>query len=125
MSNHLQEPLPIEVSHFGNFEARMLRNFQAAVEDWAEVCSALGAWEMEHLTQDDSGHATQQHHRWVTELLAWGRLVQGATRQPEFPDKLLAARVDARVRHLEDKLALWHGDMPLAEQDRILQAAFK
>ena len=41
VSNNLQEPLPIEVSHFGNFEARMLRNFQAAVEDWDEVCSAL------------------------------------------------------------------------------------
>ena len=125
MSNNLQEPLPIEVSHFGNFEARMLRNFQAAVEDWDEVCAALGAWEAQHLTSDDSGQAVQHHHRWVAGLLSWGRLVQQATRQPEFPDRTLAKRVDARIRHLEDKLALWHGDMPPAEQDRILQAAFK
>ena len=125
MSNNLQEPLPIEVSQFGNFEARMLRNFQAAVEDWDEVCAALGAWEAQHLTSDDSGQAVQQHHRWVTELVSWGRLVQQATRQPEFPDKTLAMRVNARIRHLEDKLSLWHGDMPPAEQDRILQAAFK
>ena len=125
MSNNLQEPLPLEVSHLGNFEARMLRNFQAAVEDWDEVCSALGAWEAQHLTKDDAGQAVQQHRRWVTELVSWGRLVQRATQQPEFPDKMLAARVDARLRHLEDKVALWHGDMPPAEQDRILQAAFK
>lgn len=125
MSNILQEPLPIEVSHLGNFEARMLRSFQAAVEDWDEVCSALGAWEAQHLTSDDLGQAAQQHRRWVTELAFWGRLVQGATQQPEFADKRLAARVDARVRHLEDKLSLWHGEMPPAEQDRILQAAFK
>jgi len=125
VSNTFQEPLPIEVSHLGNFEARMLRNFQAAVEDWDEVCSALGAWEAQHLTGDDSGQAVQQHRRWVTELVSWGRLVQQATRQPEFPDKTLAMRVNARVRHLEDKLSLWHGDMPPAEQDRILQAAFK
>lgn len=125
MSNNLQEPLPIEVSHFGNFEARMLRNFQAAVEDWDEVCSSLGAWEAQHLTGDDSAPAARQHRHWVTELLSWGRLVQRATQQPEFPDKTLAARVDARMRHLEDKVALWHGDMPGAEQDRILQAAFK
>ncbi|MGD0260623.1 MAG: hypothetical protein ABSD29_12460 [Verrucomicrobiota bacterium] len=125
MSNNLQEPLPVEVSHLGNFEARMLRNFQAAVEDWDEVCSALGAWEAQHLTRGDSGQAVQQHRRWVTELVSWGRLVQRATQQPEFPDRTLAARVDARVRHLEDKLSLWHGDMPPAEQDRILQAAFK
>ena len=125
MSNILQEPAPIEVSHLGNFEARMLRNFQAAVEDWDEVCSALGAWEAEHLTSEDVGPAGQQHRQWVTELLSWGRLVQRATQQPEFPDKALASRVDARVRHLEDKLSLWHGDMPSAEQDRILQAAFK
>ena len=126
MSNNLPQPLPIEVSHLGNFEARMLRNFQAAVDDWDEVCSALGTWEAEHLTSDeDAGLTSQQHHRWVTELLSWGRLVQRATQQPEFPDKTLAARVDARLRHLEDKLALWHGQMPPAEQDRILQAAFK
>ena len=103
----------------------MVRNFQAAVEDWDEVCSALGVWEAEHLTRDEIGPAGQQHRRWVTELLSWGRLVQRATQQPEFPDKGLASRVDARVRHLEDKLSLWHGDMPPAEQDRILQAAFK
>ena len=125
MSNILQEPVPIEVSHLGNFEARMLRNFQAAVEDWDEVCSALGAWEAQHLTRDDVGPAMQQHRRWVTELLSWGRLVQRATQQPEFPDKALTSRVDARVRHLEDKWSLWHGDMPSAEQDRILQAALK
>ncbi|MCX6916388.1 MAG: hypothetical protein NT167_25655 [Verrucomicrobia bacterium] len=99
MSNILQEPAPIEVSHLGNFEARLLRK--------------------------DDGPAGQQHRQWVTELLSWGRLVQRATQQPEFPDKALASRVDARVRHLEDKLSLWHGDMPSAEQDRILQAAFK
>jgi hypothetical protein len=125
VSNNLQGPLPIEVSHLGNFEARMLRNFQAAVDDWDEVCSALGAWEAEHLTRDDSGLAAQQHQRWVAELLSWGRLVQRATQQPDFPDKMLASRVDARVRHLEDKLSLWHGGMPPAKQDRILHAAFK
>ena len=125
MSNNLQEPLPIEVSHLGNFEARMLRNFQAAVEDWDEVCSSLGAWEAQHLTGDDSDAAARQHCRWVAELLAWGRLVQRATQQPEFPERMLASRVDARVRHLEDKVSLWHGDMAAAEQDRILQAAFK
>ena len=125
MSKNLQEPLPIEVSDLGNFEARMLRSFQAAVDDWDEVCSALGAWEAEHLAQADAGPAAEQHRRWVTELLCWGRLMQRAIQEPGFPDKKLAARVDARVRHLEDKLVLWHGDMPAAEQDRILQAAFK
>ena len=125
MSHYLQEPLPVEVSQLGNFEARMLRNFQAAAEDWDEVCSALGAWEAQQLVPDESGHTGQQHHHWVTELLSWGRLVQRATRQPEFPDKKLAARVNARLRHLEDKLALWHGDMPPADQDRIVQAAFQ
>jgi hypothetical protein len=125
VSNNLQEPLPIEVSHLGSFEARMLRNFQAAVEDWDEVCSALGAWEAQHLTQADAGQAGQHHRCWVTELVSWGRLVQRATQQPEFPDKKLASRVDARLRHLEDKLSLWHGDMPPVEQDRLVQVAFK
>jgi hypothetical protein len=124
MSNDVIEPLPLEVGDLGNFETRMLRSFRAAIDDWDEVCSALGAWEATHLTSDDPGRYNQQHHRWVNELLSWGRLVQRATQQPEFPDKSLAARVNARLRHLEDKLALWHRDMIPEEADRILHAAF-
>ena len=120
----MNEPLPLEVGHLGNFEARMLRNFRAAVDDWDEVCSALGAWEARHLTSDRPSPAKDQHQRWVTELLSWGRLVQQAAQQPAFPDKALAERVNARVRHLQDKLALWHRDMAPTEEERILQAAF-
>ena len=125
MNSSVSEPLPFELGQLTNFEARMLRNFRAAVADWDEVCSALGAWEGQHLTNDDSDSARQQHQRWVAELLSWGRLVQQATNQPVFPDKTLAARVNARVRHLEDKLALWHREMAPAEQERILRSAFK
>ena len=114
----------MEAGPLANFEARILRNFRAAVDDWDEVCSALGAWEAEHLTKDDSAAATEQHRRWITELLAWGHLVHQAAKQPEFPDKALAARITARLRHLEDKLALWHREMAPAETERILQAAF-
>lgn len=124
MSDTVTEPLPLEASQFGNFEARMLRNFRLAVDDWDEVCSALGAWEARHLTREESGSAKDLHRRWVTELLSWGHVVQRATREPEFPDQALAARVNARVRHLQDKLALWHREMAPAEEERILQAAF-
>jgi hypothetical protein len=120
-----REPLPLEVGQLGGFEARMLRNFRAAVEDWDEVCSELGAWESKHLACNGSSDLKEQHRRWVTELLSWGRIVQRAVQQPEFPDQILAARVDARVRHLEDKLALWHREMTSAEAERILQTAFK
>jgi len=123
MSDAATEPLALEVGQLGNFEARMLRNFRAAVDDWDEVCSALGPWEARFLTGDDPGPAKDQHRRWVTELLSWGRLVQQATRQPEFPDKALAARVNARIRHLGDKLALWHRALAPAEEERILRAA--
>src|SRR5947209_848603 len=125
MSVNMPEAAPLEVAQLGNFEARMLRSFRAAVDDWDEVCSALGAWEAKHLAKDDPGSAKELHRRWVTALLRWGRVVQRATQQPEFPDGSLAARVNARIRHLEDKLALWHREMAPAEQDRILQAAFK
>ena len=103
----------------------MLRSFRVAVDDWDEACSALGAWEAEHLTNDNPRPALKQHQRAVTELLSWGRLLQQATRQPEFPDKALPTRIDARVRHLEDKLALWHRALTPSEQERILEAAFE
>ncbi len=102
----------------------MLRNFRAAVDDWDEVCSALGAWESQHLTSDHPGSAQAQHRAWVAELISWGLMVHRATEDPGFPDRALAARVTARLRHLEDKLALWHHDMTAAEEERILRAAF-
>jgi len=126
MSNSVKEPLPPEVGQLGHFESRMLRNFRAAVDDWDEVCSALGQWEAQHLASsgDNSAQEQEQHRQWVSELLSWGRLVQHATSQPEFPDKSLAARVTARIRHLEDKFALWHREMAPEEADRILRLAF-
>jgi hypothetical protein len=103
----------------------MLRNFHALVDDWDEVCSALGPWEAEHLTNDKTGEALTKHRRWVTDLLSWGRLVQRAADHAEFPDKALATHLNIRIRHLEDKFAIWHREMDSAEQERILAAAFK
>lgn len=103
----------------------MRRSFRVVVDDWDEACSALGAWEAKHLTKDNPRPAMKQHQRAVATLLSWGRLLQQATRPPEFPDKALPARIDARVRHLEDKLALWHRDLAPVEQERILEAAFE
>ena len=124
MSTTALDTLPLEVGQLGNFEVRMLRTFRAVVEDWDEVCSALGAWEALHLTNDNAASSEQQHRVWVRELLSWGELVQRATQHPGFPDQALAARVNARLRHLQDKLALWHRDMAPAAEERIAQAAF-
>jgi hypothetical protein len=116
---------PFETQQLGNYQERMLRSFRVAVDDWDQACSALGTWEAEHLTKDNPRSAMKQHRGGVTTLLSWGRLLQRATRQPEFPDKALLARIDARVRHLEDKLALWHRELAPSEQQRILDAAFE
>ena len=102
----------------------MLRTFRAVMEDWDEVCSALGAWEARYLTADCAGSARDQHRVWVTELLSWGQLVERAMQHPGFPDQTLAALVNARLRHLQDKLALWHSDMTTAEEEHILHNAF-
>ncbi len=102
----------------------MLRNFHAAVDDWDEVCSALGAWETRILTSDNPGSAKEQHRGWVAELLSWGQLLQRVVEHAKFPDQALGARINARLRHLQDKLALWHLDMTPTEEARIIQAAF-
>ncbi|PWU11552.1 MAG: hypothetical protein C5B50_23165 [Verrucomicrobia bacterium] len=125
MSTNVAEPLPFEVGQLGGFEARMMHNFRAAVEDWDAVCSALGGWEAQHLTKDEGQEAKERHRGWVEKLLAWGRVVQRATQESAFPDKALAQRVSARVRHLEDKLAIWHRQMSPSEEERILHAAFQ
>ena len=101
-----------------------MRNFRAAVEDWDEVCSALGAWEAQHLTDCTHDPDRGQHAQWVRELIGWGQMVSRAMEHPGFPDRVLAGRVNARLRHLQDKLALWHGEMTVEEEERILRAAF-
>ncbi len=116
--------LPPEVGELGNFEARMRRNLRAAVEDWDEVCSALGAWEGEHLTNDEFPSAKNQHRAWVTKLLSWGQLMQQVTKDSGFSDQAIVVRVNARLRHLQDKLALWHGEMTRDEEERIMRSAF-
>ena len=102
----------------------MLRNFRAAIEDWDEVCSALGAWEAHYLTGGGFDSRKDQHKHWVTELLSWGHFVEAATCHPDFPDRSLAGRVEARVRHLQDKLSLWHGSISPVEEERIIETAF-
>jgi len=124
MSRTTLEPLPLEVGQLGNFEVRMTRNFRAALEDWDEVCSALGSWETKHLTGDQTKGSLEQHRTWVTQLLAWGQLLQRVTEHSAFFDRAAANRVNARLRHLQDKLSLWHQEMTAEEEDRILQAAF-
>ena len=94
MSVSTREPLPPEAGQFGGFEARMLRNFRATVEDWDEVCSELGAWEAKHLAREEPGEAKEQHRRWVTELLSWGRIVQHAEQEVFYKHKEL--KVDMR-----------------------------
>ena len=123
MSTITPEPLPLEVGQLGNFDARMSRNFRAAADDWDEVCSALGAWEAQHLTSDHPGSAMEQHRIWVTELISWGQLLLRVTEHSRFPDPALGARINARLRHLQDKFALWHRDMTPTAAERILQAA--
>jgi hypothetical protein len=98
----------------------MHSDLHAAVNDWSEFCSALGPWESQHLTKDENTFALKQHFRRVSELLSKGRVLQRALDHLEFPDKALAAHVKARIRHLEDKMALWHREMDPAEQERIL-----
>ncbi|MBM3839590.1 MAG: hypothetical protein FJ398_16795 [Verrucomicrobia bacterium] len=124
MSNSNTAALPLEVGQIGSFEARMLRKFRSAVDDWNEVCSALGPWEAQHLTREEPGPAKEQHRVWVVELISWGQLLQRVTTHSAFPDHELAARLDARLRHLQDKLALWHHDMNAAKEERIVRTAF-
>src|SRR2546423_1196836 len=119
MSRTTLAPLPLEVGQLGNFESRMTRNFRMALEDWDEVCSALGAWEAKHLTGDQATDFLQQHRAWLTQLLAWGQLLERVTEHSAVFDRAAADRVNARLRHLRDKLSLWHQEMTPEEEDRI------
>ena len=45
--------------------------------------------------------------------------MQQVTKDSGFSDQAIVVRVNARLRHLQDKLALWHGEMTRDEEERI------
>ncbi len=61
-----------------------------ALEDWDEVCSALGAWEARHLAGDQTNASLEEHRTWVTQLLAWVQLLQRVTEHSAFFDHAAA-----------------------------------
>src|SRR5687768_7597219 len=77
--------LPIEVGELGNFEARMIRNFRTAIEDWEEVCSSLGQWEADISRRRALKSLKASIGKWVNELLSWGELIARQRLTQPFP----------------------------------------
>ena len=103
----------------------MSQGFQTVVTEWNEACSSLGAWEAQQLASGDFDSAKTQHLVLLNKLMVWGKLLQHVTSDPGFPDPNLRGVIKLRLLHLEDKRALWHSEMSVAEEDRILKAAFE
>ena len=117
-------PLPLVPDFVGHLEGRLLRELAAAVEDWSQCATALTLWEDEHLLDHPTPELLARHKATIDRLLGFGTLLSSPMHLPGFPDKSLAAMVEATQNLLRDKLSLWHGNMSPAESEAILHAVF-
>ena len=118
----LTVPLP---DYFSRIESHFLREFAEVVEDWSRCVNALTAWEDQHLLDDPAPQNVAAHKQTVERLLRFGRLVNLATQEAEFPDRKTSEIVAATQSCLKDKLALWHGPKQTEQRrEQILKACF-
>ena len=110
--------------YFEKLEARILQEFAEGVAAWGESVTALAHWEDEHLLENPTVKALAAHRRTVDKLIGFGRFLALTTEHPDFPDAALKETVAATLQTLRDKIPLWHGQMPKAQADAILNAAF-
>jgi hypothetical protein len=118
-------PLPVVPDFIGHVEARLARDFAAAIHDWSDCLPALTQWEDEHLLDNPTPELLARHKALLQRLVRFGQLLALTAGHPDFAGQALAQIVAASQRCYRDKLAMWHGQqMNHTEADRILSACF-
>lgn len=118
-------PLPSVPDFLGHIQNRLLRDFSAAVEEWADCLRLVTEWEDEHLLDDEPAPALLAAHKATLErMLAFGQFISLAAAHPDFPEKVMAEIVASTMQSVRDKLAMWHGTMTRTEADALLQQVF-
>ena len=103
---------------------RVVRYFKAQVEDWYDVCRGLSAWEDRHLVDQPDSKALGEHLRLLSELTQVGHWLALTSQSPDFPDRTTAELVVMTLQDLQDRRALWHGNMPPERREEILRSVF-
>jgi hypothetical protein len=116
--------VPLATDCVGHLEKRLARELVAEAEEWSECASALTLWEDQCLLDTPSEELLARHKATVERLLQFGKLLLSVVEHSEFPDKKLGAMVSATQQCLQDKLAMWHGDMTAERRDKILADVF-
>ncbi len=108
----------------GGLSKRVLRFFKAQMEDWYDVCRRLSAWEERHLVDQPKAEQLTEHERLLDELERVGRWMSLVTQSRDFPDRATADLVAMTLQDLQDRRALWHGNVPKERREEILRAVF-
>jgi len=108
----------------GGLSKRVLRFFKAQMEDWYDVCRHLSAWEERHLLDQPAAEQLAEHERLLDELERVGRWMSLVTQSRDFPDRATAELVAMTLQDLQDRRALWHGNVPQERREEILRTVF-
>jgi len=95
------------------------------VARWSAVVEQFIQWQVENMLRGTPSATQRQSHRqdlkWLLQLT---RLVCCVAADPEFPDKSLAAQLEAQVAQLEESWEQLYNPMPAGEADHILSESF-
>lgn len=116
--------LPLVPDFIARLEARLLRDFAEAANEWSQCVLPLTRWEDDHLLDAPTSELLDCHRKTLERLLRFGEFLATTSGQAGFPDQQTAAIVTATLQTLRDKLALWHRHTAPERVTEILQAVF-
>lgn len=117
-------PVPLLPQAADFWESELIEKFRATIRAWSDSGQQLRAWEDEHLLDAPRADALAAHKQALDRMILFGRFVSLSTADPHFPDRELAGMVRSTLQLYRDKLELFHGNMPAAEADKLLQEVF-
>ena len=117
--------LPFLADEADFFGKTAMNRIAEAVEQLCLATRAVTHFERAHLLDEPPKPEAEAKHKLVLEkLISYSRIIHFCTNQPEFPDKKIAGMMAANLQLLQDKLLIWHSDMPEAEAERLLKEVF-
>lgn len=116
--------LPLATDVVGGLEKRLLASFAAAAEEWSELASALTDWEDEHLLDDPAPEMLNRHKATNLQLINLGKILSAASSHPEFSNPRLSRMISATQQMLQDKLIMWHTELPEENREQIIRSCF-
>ena len=117
-------PFAVSVDQAGALTQRLSRYFKVHIEDWCDVCRRSVAVEEKSFAEKIYPADLAEHRRLLDELERTGHFFQQTMSLAGFADTAMTELVAMTLQDLQDRRALWHGNLNPRTRQEILHAVF-